>query len=72
MLGVYDMAALLQRDGAMVRPLRDTAMFGRVFLQLGVPTWPNAFAIDVIMLHDDMKATGVLASSDDSVIVAAQ
>lgn len=44
----------------MIEPLRDPAMFGRAFVQSGVPSWPNGFDLDAIALHDEMRAAGLL------------
>lgn len=58
--GVRDLAELLAQDGPMIEPLRDPAMFGRAFVQSGVPSWPNGFDLDAIALHDEMRAAGLL------------
>lgn len=58
--GVHDFAGLLAEGGTMVEPLRDPAMFKRVFLEFGALTWPNGFDCDSIALHDDMAAAGEL------------
>lgn len=58
--GYFDCNAMLTAGGSIVIPLRDPKMFGRVFLQMGVPTWPNGFDIDAMKLHDDMNAAGLL------------
>jgi hypothetical protein len=47
------------REG--VRELRDPAMFARVFVQFGVPTWPNGFDLDAMALHDEMARAGLLS-----------
>ncbi|MFZ5932213.1 MAG: hypothetical protein ACOY15_13505 [Pseudomonadota bacterium] len=44
----------------MVEPLRDPAMFQRVFVECGAPTWPNGFDIDAIALHQEMQEAGLL------------
>jgi Protein of unknown function (DUF2442) len=58
--GARDFADLLVEDGPMIGPLRDPAMFKRVFLSLGVPTWPNGFDLDPINLHAELRAAGFL------------
>lgn len=58
--GERDFADLIAEGGEMVEPLRDPAFFARVFLDDGVPTWPNGFDLDAIALHQDMKAAGLL------------
>ncbi|SEG04772.1 DUF2442 domain-containing protein [Bosea lathyri] len=59
--GVRDLSDLLTEGGAMVEPLRDPAMFARVFVQFGVPTWPNGFDLDAMALHDEMARAGLLS-----------
>jgi len=59
--GVHDFADMLAEGGMMVEPLRDPAMFQRVFLEFGTLTWPNGFDLDSIALHDRMAAAGELA-----------
>jgi hypothetical protein len=44
----------------MVLPLRDPAYFARVFLDMGVPTWPNGFDLAPNALHSEMKDLGLL------------
>ena len=59
--GVHDFSATVARDGQMVRPLKDPAFFGRVFIELGALSWPNGFDLDPIALHDRMVAAGELS-----------
>lgn len=58
--GIEDFSALLAKGGPMVEPLRDPAMFARVFVSFGVPSWPNGFDLDAINLHRQMRERGVL------------
>ena len=58
--GVRDMTVILAQGGPMVQPLRDPAMFARVFLEYGVPTWPNGFDMYAINLHMELEAAGEL------------
>ena len=44
----------------MSEPLRDPAFFKRVFIEMGVLTWPNGFDIDAIHLRMQMAAAGAL------------
>jgi len=46
--------------GPMMAPLKDPAFFRQVFLEMGVPTWPNGCDIDPTALRMRMKADGVL------------
>lgn len=61
--GEHDFTATLAQDGPMVQPLKDPAMFKRVFVSLGVPTWPNGFDVDAIQLHREMSEQGRLRRS---------
>lgn len=59
--GVRDLADILAEGGVMAEPLRDAAFFARVFVEMGVPTWPNGFAVDAIALHAEMAEAGLLS-----------
>ena len=59
--GEHDFSDLVAHTGPMVVPLRDPAFFARVFVEMGVPAWPNGFDIDAIKLHMDMEAAGELS-----------
>lgn len=59
--GVRDFADILSEGGAMVEPLCDPAMFGRVFLEFGAPSWPNGFDLDPIALYREMEKAGALS-----------
>ena len=48
------------RIGPMMAPLNDPAFFSRVFLEMGVPTWPNGCDIDPTALRMRMKDVGAL------------
>ncbi len=61
--GEHDFSPTLAQDGPMVQPLKDPAMFKRVFISLGVPTWPNGFDVDAIQLHREMSEQGRLRRS---------
>jgi hypothetical protein len=58
--GVRDCSDILAEGGRMVEPLRDPAMFSRVFLSFGAPSWPNGYDLDPINLHTEMKERGLL------------
>lgn len=49
--------------GPVMAPLRDPAFFGQVFLEMGVPTWPNGCDIDPTALRMRMKDAGTLRRS---------
>jgi hypothetical protein len=61
--GEWDLSPLLSKTGEMVAPLRDPAMFARVFIEMGAPTWPNGFDIDPINLYMQMRDAGALTNS---------
>lgn len=44
----------------MIEPLRDSAMFNRVFLEHGAPTWPNGFDLSPWSLRRRMEEAGEL------------
>lgn len=58
--GEHDIAPVIEQGGTMVEPLRDPEFFAQVFIEMGVPTWPNGFDMDAIKLHMDMAAAGEL------------
>jgi uncharacterized protein DUF2442 len=58
--GERDFSDIIAEGGPMVEPLRDAAMFDRVFIEFGTLTWPNGFDLDSIALHDEMKSAGLL------------
>ena len=58
--GERDLSDLVRREGAMVAPLAEPAFFARVFVQNGVPTWPNGFDLDAIALFREMQEAGTL------------
>jgi hypothetical protein len=60
--GVRDLSDILTAGGAMVEPLRDAALFHRVFVECGVPAWPNGFDLDAIALYREMDEAGLLTA----------
>jgi len=58
--GEHDFAALVQRPGEVVIPLRDTSYFARVFLEDGAPTWPNGYDMAPEWLRREMATAGEL------------
>jgi hypothetical protein len=44
----------------MVKPLADQSFFERVFVQEGVPVWPNHFDMDATNLYIEMRKAGTL------------
>ncbi len=63
-IGIRDLTDVLSAGGPMVEPLRNSEMFRRVFVQCGVPTWPNGFDLDAIRLHQEMAEAGLLTPTD--------
>jgi hypothetical protein len=61
--GVIDLTDFVMADGPIVEPLRDPAFFDRVFLTMGVPTWPNGCDVDPTRLRMDLEAAGGLSST---------
>lgn len=45
----------------MVTPLHDPDFFARVFVEDGVPTWPNGYDWDPDALHEAMTREGSLS-----------
>jgi hypothetical protein len=52
--GVRDFVDIVAETGPMIEPLRDTVMFEKVFLSMGVPTWPNGLQLDPTNLHMEL------------------
>jgi hypothetical protein len=63
-IGERDFAFINRDRGPMLEPLKDPAYFRRVFVEDGVPTWPNGYDWDPIALHDEMQAEGLLRRVD--------
>jgi hypothetical protein len=61
MVGKYDFSAIVAERDPMLEPLRDPPYFERVFLEDGVPTWPNGFDVSPIWLRREIEAKGALA-----------
>ena len=58
--GVRDFADILAKGGPMVEPLKSPEFFARVFVESGVPTWPNGYDIDPINLYMALRDAGAL------------
>jgi hypothetical protein len=61
--GVHDLGWLFASSGPMIEPLRDPAMFARVFLEHGAPTWPNGFDLSPWSLRRRMQEAGELVAA---------
>jgi hypothetical protein len=58
--GERDFSDIVAEGGEMVDPLRDPAVFARVFIECGVLAWPNGFDLDSTALHMEMQQQGLL------------
>ena len=58
--GVRDLSDLLSMSGPALDPLKSPDYFARVFIESGVPTWPNGFDLDPIKLYMDLRDAGAL------------
>jgi hypothetical protein len=58
--GVRDFADIIAEGGPMVEPLKSPDYFARVFVESGVPTWPNGFDVDAINLYMELRDSGAL------------
>jgi hypothetical protein len=58
-MGVVDLSDFV-RLGPVTQPLQDPAFFARVFVEMGVPTWPNGCDIDPINARMKLVAAGEL------------
>lgn len=58
--GVADLSELATRTGPMVEPLKEPAFFNRVFVEAGVPTWPNGYDYAPSALYIKMRDAGTL------------
>ncbi|AGA89375.1 Protein of unknown function (DUF2442) [Thioflavicoccus mobilis 8321] len=62
--GELDLTELLDRDGEMVRPLKDPAFFADCFLELGALCWRNGFELSASSLHRKLAHRGALRQAD--------
>ena len=61
--GVKDYSRHIAKGGPMVEPLRDQKFFSRVFIEMGVPVWPNGYDVDPINLYMELRDAGLLSSA---------
>ncbi len=61
--GVHEFRDIVSQSGPMIEPLRDLELFNRVFISMGVLTWPNGFDLDAIQLHREMQSAGELTAT---------
>ncbi|MDB6098499.1 MAG: hypothetical protein JWN58_1202, partial [Gammaproteobacteria bacterium] len=53
--GVRDLSDILAKGGPAAEPLLESSYFARVFVEGGVPTWPNGFDLDPIALYLELR-----------------
>jgi hypothetical protein len=58
--GTLDLSDYIAAGGTMVEPLKDQAFFERVFVEEGVPMWPNHFDLDATNLYIQMREARTL------------
>jgi hypothetical protein len=59
--GVRDLSDIIAQGGVMIEPLKSKEYFDRVFVEMGVPTWPNGFDLDPINLYMELRDAGGLS-----------
>lgn len=59
--GVIDLSEFVKL-GPVTGPLLDPTFFARVFIEMGVPTWPNGCDVDPINAWMKLKAARELRS----------
>jgi|LakMenEpi03Aug12_release.lakeMendotaPanAssembly.Ray.scaffolds.fasta_scaffold4133034_1 hypothetical protein len=52
----FDFKPLLKKKGTMLEPLRSVDYFKKVFLEMGVPTWPNGYDVCADVIFRDGKS----------------
>lgn len=62
--GVIDLTEFLRLPGDAVAPLLDPAFFAQVFLEMGVPTWPNGCDIDPTNARSMLEQAGALRPAE--------
>lgn len=64
-MGVVDLSEF-KTLGPMTAPLKDPTFFARVFVEMGVPTWPNGCDIDPINAYRLMQEAGTLRPASEA------
>jgi hypothetical protein len=62
--GDYDLSEMIAEGGEMIAPLTEPEIFRRVFVEMGVLTWPNGFDLDPINLYMELRTAGALKQSE--------
>lgn len=65
--GIADVSEFVLSGGTVVQPLVDETYFARVFLEMGVPTWPNGCDIDPTSARMKLEAAGLLKQQSATV-----
>jgi hypothetical protein len=50
--GVFDVKAILQRNGSLLEPLRSDNYFKRLFIDSGVKCWTNGLELSPARLYE--------------------
>jgi len=58
--GARDLSDLLSKSDPALYPLKSPQFFARVFIESGVPTWPNGFDLDPINPYMELRDAGAL------------
>lgn len=64
-MGVVDLTEFTTL-GPMTAPLKNPTFFARVFVEMGVPTWPNGCDIDPINAQRLMQEAGTLRPASEA------
>lgn len=62
--GDYDLQPLIARGTEMVKPLEETELFQRFFLELGALCWPNGFELSGGGIQQRLREQGKLHPLD--------
>ena len=58
--GAYDMTPVLEFQTVLTEPLREPAIFAKVYLELGAICWPNGLELSPHSVYETMEASGRL------------
>ncbi|MDP2758796.1 MAG: DUF2442 domain-containing protein [Sideroxyarcus sp.] len=53
--GTFDGAALLQKTGSLLEPLRDENYFTKFFIDAGALCWPNGLELSPAQLYESCR-----------------
>ena len=57
--GIVDMARLLARECGVFKPLREAALFNRVYVDNGAVTWPGELDLAPDRMHEELNKAGI-------------